>query len=177
MGAGHQETRPHDGAGHDIGERRAQADPLKAKNHENAKRCDHEADGLKAAGIEEGDDQHSNHIVNDRQGEQEDPHTNRDRPPQQRKYAHGKGDVRGGRHGPATAAYGIGVQGQIDHGGDDDAANCCDHGQHRLLARAQGALMNFAPDLHSDDEEEDRHQRVVDPEVQRPGVADFAEPN
>jgi hypothetical protein len=38
-----------------------------------------------------------------------------------------------------------------------------------LVDFAQCAFMNLAPNLHAHDEEEDCHQRVVDPEMQRPG--------
>jgi hypothetical protein len=39
--------------------------------------------------------------------------------------------------------------------------------QNGLIEPAQCALVDFTTDLHADDQEEDRHQRVVDPEMQR----------
>src|SRR5690606_22756826 len=49
----------------------------------------------------------------------------------------------------------------------------CD-GQAGLAQAGQRTLMNLAPDFHANHQEEHRHQRVVDPEVQRLGEADVA---
>src|SRR5690349_5002513 len=114
MGTTHQEADPDDRTRKDIGERGAEPDPPKPQDNENAKRRDDEAAELKSAGIEDSDDQNGNDVVNDRQSQQEDPHIDWDRSPEQGKHAHGKGYIRGGRDGPTHAARGVGVEAQIN---------------------------------------------------------------
>ncbi len=69
----------------------------------------------------------------------------------------------------------IAVEAQIDERRHDDATSRRDQRQNGLVESAQCAFMDLAPDLHAHDEEEDRHQRVVDPEMQRPGKDVFAD--
>ena len=75
------------------------------------------------------------------------------------------------------AAHGIAVEAQVDQGGDNDAAGGSDDRQRRLVELAQCAFMDFAPDLHAHNKEEDCHQRVVDPEMQGLGEDELAEPD
>ena len=63
----------------------------------------------------------------------------------------------------------IAVEAQIDERRNDDATSRGDQRQNGLVESAQCAFMDLAPNLQAHDEEEDCHQRVVDPEMQRPG--------
>ena len=60
---------------------------------------------------------------------------------------------------PVTA----GVDGEVDQRRDDHPADGGDRRHRRLPAVAQLAVDQLALDLQADDEEEDRHQPVVDP--------------
>jgi len=78
-------------------------------------------------------------------------------------------------HGPALPSSRIAVEAQIDERRDDDATSRGDQRQNGLVDSAQCAFMDLAPNLHAHDEEEDGHQCVVDPEMQRPGKHVFAD--
>ena len=70
---------------------------------------------------------------------------------------------------PSLASSRIAVQAQIDDCGNDDAADRRDQRQNRLVRFAQCPFMDLAANFHAYDQEEQGHQRVVDPEMQRPG--------
>ena len=140
---------------------------MEGKDAENTDAGDGEAGHLNAIGIECGDDQYRDDVVDDGERQQEHAHIDGNSSPQQRKDADGKGDVRCGRYRPAAASNRIAVEAQVDQGRDDDAAACRDQGQHGLVDPAQRAFVDLAPDFHADDQEEQGHQRVVDPEMQR----------
>ena len=58
------------------------------------------------------------------------------------------------------------VQASVDGRGHDHAAERRDGGQRHLAALRQLARNDFALDLEPDQQEEDRHQQVVDPDEQ-----------
>ena len=62
----------------------------------------------------------------------------------------------------------LAVQRQEHQRRNDDAAHGRRQRQRRLPQAAQRPFTDLAADLHADDQEEHGHQRVVDPEVQRP---------
>ena len=53
----------------------------------------------------------------------------------------------------------------IDERGHDHAAGGRDDGQRRILERRQLAHQNLALELEADEQEEERHQPVVDPDA------------
>ncbi|MNC79841.1 hypothetical protein D3C76_1486900 [compost metagenome] len=58
------------------------------------------------------------------------------------------------------------IERQVDERGYHHTADSRRHRQRGLAQAGQRAFMNFATDLHTDDQEEDGHQAVVDPEMQ-----------
>ena len=56
---------------------------------------------------------------------------------------------------------------QVDQRRNTHAGRCCQYGQTPLGSIGQLTVKYLALDLQPDDEEENRHQRVVDPQVQR----------
>jgi hypothetical protein len=60
-----------------------------------------------------------------------------------------------------------GVEAGVDGGGDDHAAQRCDHRQGYRSRVAQLPVRDLALDLHAHEQEEHGHQCVVDPCLQR----------
>ncbi len=86
-----------------------------------------------------------------------------------------EGDVGRRRDGPAFKGHRIvGVDGDVNQGRDDHAAQCGDGGQSGLLEARQLAFDQLALDLQADEEEEHDHQAVVDPVKQALVEADIA---
>ena len=113
-----------------------------------------------------GDDDDGTEVIDDRQGEQEHLQRRRDTAPEQRHHPDGEGDVGGHRDSPPAAFGSTGVEGEIDHCGHDHATEGGHRRQGGLAAVAQLADRPLAFDLQADDEEEDRHQPVVDDVVE-----------
>ena len=169
VGTGHEQAGPDDGTRQHIGIRRPNAHLLEAQHHQHPQGRHNEAAVIKPAGIEERDDQHRNDVINDGQGQQKNAHVARDGAPQERQNSHGERDVGGGGNGPAVLPDRLCVQGQVDQCRNDDTTHCSGHGQCRLAQATQCTLVDFSADFHSDDQKEDRHQGIVDPEMQRLG--------
>ncbi|MNN44397.1 hypothetical protein D3C81_1586850 [compost metagenome] len=62
------------------------------------------------------------------------------------------------------------IERQVDECGYHHTTDSCRHRECGLAQAGQRAFMDFATDLHTDDQEEDGHQAVVDPEMQRLGI-------
>jgi hypothetical protein len=58
------------------------------------------------------------------------------------------------------------IQCQENQRRHEHAADCCRQRQRSSACVAQLAAVDLVPNLEADDEEEDRHQPVVDPKVQ-----------
>ena len=110
-------------------------------------------------------------VVDDRDRQHEQLHARRDAVAEQREHADGERDVRRGRDRPARRLRCARGDRQEDERGEHHAAEGGEDGQRRGAPVAQLAADELAFDLQADDEEEDRHQAVVDPvaqiEVQR----------
>ena len=96
----------------------------------------------------------------------------RTRDPEQREHAERERDVGGHGHAPPVRALAAGVPRGVDERRHDHPAERGDRRQRGVSAIAELALDELALDLESDDEEEQRHEPVVDPvaEGQRPEV-------
>ncbi len=83
---------------------------------------------------------------------------------QQRQHAERKGDVGGGGNGPAAQRRRIAeIERDIDQSRRDHPAQRRDGGQGAPRPGRELALDEFALDLQSDDQEEQRHKPVIDP--------------
>ena len=101
------------------------------------------------------------------------------RRPRMPEHADREGDVGGHRDAPAGAAVAAGrVEREVEAGRHDHPADRRDDRQGRGPRVAEVAVDQLVLDLQPDDEEEDHHQGVVDPvlqrlvEVERPDVED-----
>ena len=119
------------------------------------------------AGVEDGDHEDAADVVDDGEGQQEDLQRRRDPRAEEGDDAEREGDVGGHRDAPPGGGIAPGVEGQVDRGRHDHAADGSErrHGGGPQVAELAGDQLPL--DLESDDEEEDRHQRVVDQLVQR----------
>jgi hypothetical protein len=68
-------------------------------------------------------------------------------------------------------------QRHIDGGRHHETPDRRDHRQRRLPHTCERALAGLALDLEADEQEEDRHQPVVDPMLERLGEADRSDPD
>jgi hypothetical protein len=121
---------------------------------------------VQRVGVEDRDHQHGAEVVGDGQGGEEDLERGRHAVAEQRHDADGERDVGGHRHAPAAGRVARRVQREVERGGQEHAADGAGDREHRLARSRQLAGEDLALDLEADDEEEDRHQAVVDPEVQ-----------
>jgi hypothetical protein len=114
-------------------------------------------------GVEERYHQHRHDVVHDGERRQEHLEGHRDPLSEQRQYAEGEGYVGGHGDAPARDALSSQVEGQVDQGRNRGPAHGCGHGQRGAAHGGQLAHEHLAFDLQPDDQEEDRHEPVVDP--------------
>src|SRR3546814_805424 len=86
---------------------------------------------------------------------------------EQRENAQREGDVGGGRDGPAAQRGGIAaIEPPVDACRHCNAGHGAHQRQHQLVAARKLAAQGLALDLQRDEQEEQRHQAVVDPQQQ-----------
>ncbi len=119
--------------------------------------------------VEDGDDQHGQQVVDDREGGHEDAQSERCSLAEQGEDAEREGDVRRHRDAPAGSPRAASGDSEEDRGRHDGASHGgCDR-QRRPACGGELADQDLALDLEADDEEEDGHEPVVDPVDQRVG--------
>ena len=120
--------------------------------------------------VEDRDDEDGAEIVDDGEGQQEDFECRRNARPQHGHHADREGDVGGRGNGPSAHGEAVApVDGGVDDGGHDHAAQGRDGGKGGGFCRLQRPHKHLAFDFEADEEEEDHHQAVVDPVQQRLG--------
>ena len=128
-------------------------------------------------GVRHGDDQERGDVVDDDERQQEDAQPRRAVAADESEDAEGERGVGPDRDAPALRAGCAAVEREVDQRRRDDAADRGDDRCREPAAFAQLAHVELAPDLQADDEEEERHQPVVDPVAQLQGDAGVAEAN
>ena len=150
----------------DVHRRPVHTRPTQRHRSQRERGSEGERERVEALGIEDRDHDDGADVVDDGQREQEHLERRRHARPEQRKDAEREGDV--GRHrdappvAPRTAADDRGV----DRRRDDHPADRGEHRQRRGPTILQLAGDELALDLEADDEEEQRHQAVVDEVLQ-----------
>ena len=127
------------------------------------------------ARVEDRDDQHGAEVVDDRERQEEDLERERDARAEERQDADREGDVGRHRHAPAGDRGLAQVEPGVDRRRHHHAAERGHHRQGGALPAGELADQELALDLEADDEEEDRHQAVVDPVREREVEARAAE--
>ena len=141
---------------------------VEGREHDDAGRRQRQREPGQVLRIEQGDDDDGAEVVEDGKRQQEQLERARHPRPQQRQHAHGEGDVGGRRNGPALERDGVaGVDPDVDERRHRHAADGRHRGQGGLAEGRQLSPQQLALDLEADQEEEDRHQAVVDPQQQR----------
>ena len=126
------------------------------------------ASGREVAGVEDRDDDDGAQVVDDGERRQEHLERQRHAAAERRQHAQREGDVGGGGDRPALERRGIApVDRHVDQRRHGHAAHRADHRQGDLRRLRQRALDDLALDLEPDQQEEERHQAVVDPEQDR----------
>ena len=166
--AGLEQGEPHadaeDRVDHDA------PDPQHAGHDHQAEETegDREPGQREVAGVEHRDHQDRADVVDDRERQQEQPRGRRDPPTQHAQHPDREGDV--GRHRDAPAGTAVAarrVEREVDTGRHHHPADRRDDRQGRGARVAQVAVDQLVLDLQADDEEEDHHQGVVDPVLER----------
>jgi hypothetical protein len=125
-----------------------------------------ERERVDAGRIGNRDDRDRPHVVHDRHGEQEQLEAGRCALSQQGQHADRKGDVRGRRDGPAAAQRRIAAgKEQVDRCRQDHACGGGNERQSPLRPGAQPPVDELALDLQPDEQEEQSHQPIVDPQM------------
>ena len=123
------------------------------------------------AAVDGGDDEQRDDVVDDDDRQQEAAQPVGEARADQGEHAEREGGVGRHRHAPALGRVVAGVEGEVDRDRDDHPAEGGEHRQGQAAALAQLADVELAPHLEPDDEEEERHQAVVDPVAQVLGDA------
>jgi hypothetical protein len=119
-------------------------------------------------GIKDCDDQDGAQIVDDGERRQEDFQGKRHATAERGQDAQRKGDVGGGRDRPAAQRHRVApVEGDVEGGRHGHAADGAGDRQRHLRGLRQRTLHDLALDLQANQQEEERHQAVVDPQQQR----------
>jgi hypothetical protein len=116
---------------------------------------------LDAGPVEEGDHEDAADVVEDRERRHEHDEGVGNAALEERQHADAEGDVR--RHGnaPPRRAGAACVQGEEDAGGHEHAPERGDRREDGLRRRAELAHHELALDLHPHEEEEERHEPLV----------------
>ena len=165
--AGAIHGQPNAGADECVQAHRANPEPIHQDDDSEAPGGEREHHEIEVIGVGHGDNQHRAHVVGDGEREQEDLQTERHARAECGHHADDEGDVGGHRHAPTAFGRPGVVEGEVDRGGDDHAADRRDHRECRFLDRTEFPRDDLPFDLEADDEKEDRHQQVVHPEMQR----------
>ena len=118
-------------------------------------------------GVENRDDEHRHQVVDDGQGEHENAEAAWNALAEERHAADDERNVGRHRNGPTAFPCFAVLKRQVDRNRCDHTAKRRGDGQCDLLGIAELSDDQLALDFEADDEEEDRHQPVVDPMGER----------
>ena len=154
---------------------------MPARSHEDGdaveRNGDRERGEGEVVGVGERDDEERGDVVDDHQREQEHAQSRRAVAADEREDPEREGGVGSDRDAPTLRVGRTAVEREIDERGCDDAADRGDDRRRQTPPLTQFAHVELAPDLEADDEEEERHQAVVDPVAQVQLDADVPEPD
>lgn len=123
--------------------------------------CDDEARSSTSASS--AIDEERNDVVDDHEGQQEDPDARRAAAADEGEDSECECRVRPHDDAPPASATRTRGEREVDQRGRDHPADGCHDGRGKPPAFSQLTHVELAPDLESDHEEEERHEPVVDP--------------
>ena len=136
------------------------------QQHREQRHRHHQRDDGDVRGVDDRDHHERAEVVDDGERQQEHAQPGRRARREQRQRAEREGGVGGHRRAPAVGAGAARVEREVDRHRDAHAAERGDHGDRQAPALAQLAEVELALGLQPDDEEEERHQPLVDPVAQ-----------
>ena len=168
MHPGLQHGDPQDNPDEKVGRHARHAQPVEQDPGRQRRSANQKRRNGQVTRVEDGDDHDRRQVVEDGQGEQKGLERRRDPPAKDAQQPQGEGDVRGDRDAPAIQRDGVlPVQGEVDRRRHQHAAQRAESGQGNGPHGRELAFQDLALDLQADDEKEQGHQAVVDPEQQR----------
>mmetsp|Transcript_6150 Transcript_6150/g.13967 ORF Transcript_6150/g.13967 Transcript_6150/m.13967 type:complete len:390 (+) Transcript_6150:527-1696(+) len=123
---------------------------------------------LDMGGEEHCDDGDRAEVVDRRERKEECAERGREPALKEAEHTHGKGDICGHWHSPSGVDGGgsrLCLHGKVNAHGNNHASECRDARQERRFDVSQRAVHQLTLDFKSNDEEEDRHESFVDPQL------------
>ena len=167
MNAGLVEPEPDDGAQDHVRAHAAYAQLADQHHGPDADAAEREHAEVESGRVAERDHQDGADVVHDGQRQQHDAQARRNARAHDRQAAHGEGDVGGHRDAPAARLRRPRHEREVEGGRDDHAAQRGGERERGPTRVAKLAEHELALHLEPDDEEEDPHQAVVDPVLER----------
>ncbi len=172
MNPGLEDGNPEHYGQQQIGRLAHHAETVHCDGQRQCHRADDQARDRQVFGVEQGDDGDRGKVVEDGQGQQEELQRQRHARAERHQQRQREGNVGRHRYGPTIHRDGIApVEPGVHRCRNHHAAESADTRQHDLGERRKLALEKLALDLEADEEEEDGHEAIVDPEQER--LADF----
>ena len=164
MNAGLEQQEPHQRAAQQIGQQGHPAQPAVHRHQQQPDRqCCGQVGKRQSAAVKNGNDDDGAQVVDD--GKSHNKHLERGwhARAQQGQRTQGKGDVGGHRNADTGLARCAGVERVVNQRRRDDATERCHQRQQGVLQRRQLTAVEFALEFQANQQEKDRHQRIVDP--------------
>ena len=146
----------------------ANTNRLEGEDPEDARPDPDQCADVDAGRVEDRYDDYGADVVDDGDGQQEDAQCSRDSASQQREDPDGEGDIGRHRHAPSCSSGTRSVERKKQEGRDQHATQSRGHGQGGPLEPRQCSFGKLSFDFQANDQKENRHQKVVDPEMQIP---------
>ena len=164
--SGLEERDPERGPEHRIDEPAMRAQRARDEDRDEAPDRDDEGADDERVRVRRRDHEERDDVVDDDDREHERAESVREARADERQHAERERRVRGHHGPPAVRGATAGVEGEVDQHGRGHPADSGDERQRHAAALAQLAHVELAARFEPDDEEEERHQPVVDPVAQ-----------
>jgi hypothetical protein len=158
-----QEGEPDAGPDDDVRRDEPDLEPLHDHDDEQPAEGAGQPPQLEVGRVEHRDHQDRADVVDDREGQQEQPCRRRDPAAEQAEHPDRERDVGRHRDPPTPAGVAAACDRDVDQRGDRHAPERSSDRQRGRARVAEVTADELVLDLQADDEEEDDHQRVVDP--------------
>ena len=166
--------QPERDPGEHVGRQAPDPGPPEPQQDGDQRPGHHQRGQVEVVAVEERHDGDGADVVDDRQGQQEEPEAVGAARAEEREDA--EDERRVGRHDDAPAGAGRPgrVEREVHRGGDDETAEGAQCRRRQVAAVAEFAGGDLAGDLQADHEEEQRHRGVVDPVLEVEGEREVA---
>ena len=168
MDTGFQDKHPHDHTEQQDGGHTVNAAQVQPEHGQQRCQRHQQVVDLQFGCVEQCDDQDGPEVIENGECQQEHLERHGRAGPHKSKDAEGKGDVGGRWDRPTADRCGISpVECHIEESRDRHAANSGRARQNHVAGVLELTFQEFALQFQTDEEEEDRHEPVIDPKDQR----------